>query len=374
MTNNKKILIYALMALILPTLTSELLAALFSFEFSSPILGILLIAGIIVAVIVGVELCLYFAPRLKGTSVTTVAQKITESSLPYRLAGGAPFYTADERFLHELTKRDANKKRPLASYSLFFVVMVREYFSWIDFVNLSFLAKLSKRTGIEATVILEGDENAMDSSIHRARSAARFRAEEEKYKRIISSIFGGNVTIRSALYYRHSDAKKYAYEFHTLYVKRFLGYIKQLESGEITYSMLKHKLSYLESVFPVISTADKTRRRETVLILDRENSKSTWSESPLREKIEDAGVYFINAGTIPIPKDEGAAVLSLDLLAPHVKIREQLEGIDDEVKCVMRELLRAAIDADDEYGGSMDEEIAILIREIKAKYGIRGNL
>lgn len=370
MTNNKKFLIYALMALILPTLTSEMLAALFSFEFSSPFLGILCIAGAIVALIAGVELCLYFAPRWKGKTATSVAEEIAEISRPYTLSG-APFYTPDARFLRDLAKKDADKKRPLASYSLFFVVMVREYFSWIDFVNLSFLAKLSKKTGIEATVILEGDENAMDSSVHRARSAARFRAEEENYKRIISAIFGGNVTLRSSLYYRHSDAKKYAFEFHTLYVKRFLGYIRQLERKEITYPILKHKLAYLESVFPVISTADRTGKRETVLILDRENSKTTWSESPLREKIEDTGVYFINAGTIPIPADS-AASLFLDLLASHAEIKERLGAVDTGVKAVMRDLLRASIDDYEQYDSDVDVEIGILIQKIKAKYSIRG--
>ena len=370
MTKNKKILVYALMALILPTLTSELLSALFAFEFASPLFGILAIALAIAAVIAAVELFLYFAPRLKGKSAAVIAEEIAEISRPYTLSG-KPFYTPDERFLAGLAGRDATKKRPLASYSLFFVVMLKEYFSWIDFVNLAFLAKLAKRTGVAPVVILEGDEAAMDSSVHRARSAARFKAEEEKYRRIISSIFEGNVTVRDALYYRRSDAKRYAFEFHTLYVKRFLSYIRQLESGEITYPMLKHKLAYLESVFPVISTADRTGKRETVLILDRENSKKTWSESPLREKIEDAGVYFINAGTIEMSAED-AAVLGVDLLASHKDIIDRLTPIGEEVKLVMRDLLRASLDEHEQYGGDLNAEIGILIEKIKSRYGIRG--
>ncbi len=368
---NKKLLIYVLMTLIVPTLTSELLSTFFEFNFGSPIVNVLILSLAIILLILIVELIVYFFPRFTGKSKAAISTKIKEISAPYKLPSGKPFYTEDSRLLAALASKDSYKKLPLLSYTFFFVVMVREYFSWIEFVNLTLLAKLGRELDIEVVIILESNESSLDSSTHRARDAARFKAEEETYKRIITSIFGGKVTIRSDSYYRKSDSKKYALEFHTLYVKRVLGYVRELEEGKIDYSALRHRFAYLEAIFPIICAADKNKSKEVLFILDRESSKETWSSAPLKDKIEKTGIYFINAATLDADESTGKNPVSmLNLLAPHIKIKEQLSVLSDKSKQTILYLLRAATDDYEQYDENKDVEITMIIQKIKAKYNI----
>ena len=218
----------------------------------------------------------------------------------------------------------------------------------------------------------------MERGEFRARDASKYKKQAEKYEAFITNFFDGDVTIQHDTYFQQNEAKKYALDFHNLYIHRMLRYVKLLANGHISYLEFRHKLSILEAIFPVISICDKRKRGNFLFILDREDMHEILSEPPLSESLMRANYCFINATTI-VGEDGNVVRLNnpspeenIDLFSSNHTISHCIQQMPADVRSLAINLLGKCLDVaeSDFFSDDPSTELTVIVQKLKTKYSI----
>ena len=125
--------------------------------------------------------------------------------------------------------------------------------------------------------------------------------------KLIKNIIGDDVIIKTENKFYRENIKKYAEDYHNVYVSISLYYAKLIGTRdendvEYTYKNFKRKLSHIESSFPIWMMAEKNKHSRTYVI-DNKISQAIWDIEPLAEIRKSCGIYFIEVTDICDPNN-----------------------------------------------------------------------
>lgn len=372
---DKKIIVYVVGALVWQQIGNDLLAIYFSFNAGKWWLNlgirVLLFAAAFVLLDAGMRLYTLFTQK----SVDETVDAINAVGAQYQLPDGTALFQISQSGKKKLL-RQLPGKRTTKKYRVFFVIPAKSYLSWMEFVYFDFLAKLKAKLNMEVVIALQSSEDALETGSFRARDAAAHEAEMEKCERIIRQIIGSDVQIKKDSYFKNREAKEYALEFHALFVEQMLQYTRMLEKGEIQYEAFKHKISLLESIFPIIALTAKGMKGDILFILDRANMHEIWQRDPLKQKVDNAPVCFVDGVTLRDSQGNAFKLSAkdgnIDFLASSRELKKQIADTPENLKQIIIKLLYACLQAEDAYDEAADVELHMLIQKLRSKYDLEG--
>lgn len=383
----RKMFIYLGTALIVPTIFQVVFQK--SIDGAKDFYGVLLYSiGIFilcVVIILIIELVKFYVRLRKSKSCKEILKSIDTIGNGIKLPDGTSMFDVLEEtysLCDSIVGQENKMQRALHNthHIVYHSTTAKKHLNWIEYVFWSFVKKLHDQLGCEIIISLHYDEKARETGLADHKEQNRYDELYRVYSHIAKSLIGNDITVIDEKEFRtqRKHAQLFASSFHDRYVKCLLKYVKQLDDNEIDYKGFMRKVSYIESVFPVMAFSKTKWRNSRLYVLDRESALEVWRQSPFIEYKSTHGIFFITAQTI-----KNRDGLPLRIFSPEdtvniddnaQTITRKLSGMDDNTKETMFFLLKSAFNSNsarDEkisVDGLSDDMIKDLILDIKAKY------
>lgn len=338
-----------------------------------------------VALILLWELGEFIWKVIKGKPCLTMLQGIDKVANSIRLENGEAMFDILEQdycLYESVNSNETPMKRRLrdSHHIVYHSTTAKKHLNWIEFVFWSFLGRLHKELGCEVIVSLHYDEKARESGLQTLKEQERYQELFESYAKIAKDLIGKDITVLDE---EHFHTKKkyatfYAFTFHNKFVKSIIQYVTQAFNGEIDYKGFMRKISYIESVFPIMVLSKSKIKHSRLYVLDRELAHEVWQQSPFLEFKNRYGIYFITAKTITDAEGNAIRIFSPDdtvnITDNRAEISRKLKNMDEATKKTMFHLLSNSLDSISvKYGQypevETDNTIADMILDIQRTYG-----
>lgn len=390
MTNNlKKMLIYLATALVVPTVF-QVIYQNFIDSAQDIICKILYSAGmffVCVLVILSVELIRFFFKIRKRTHCKEMMKKIDSIANGVMLPNNESMFDVKEESYALCNTILAQENRlQRVSHDLHHIIYhsttAKKHLNWIEFIFWNFLRRLHNELGCEIIISLHYDEQARETGLSSHKEQKRYDELFASYSNIAKTLIGNDITVIDEKDFRGNKkhAKFFALDFHDKFVKCILQYVNQLENKELDYKGFMRKISYIESVFPIMAFSNTIWKKSRLYVLDRELAQEVWQQSPFAEFKSTHGIFFITAQTIRDENNKPIRIFSADdtvnINDSAFTITQKLSTTEITTKRTMYKLLLDAFSNGDtlKYKNIADEELDDNIRDlifnIKSKFNI----
>lgn len=381
----KKYIIYMFTGLILPTVFQlvygELLGErqgigsilLVSFWFF--LASLLLMGGYILAKVA--------IRAIKSRSCLEVLHKIDDIANSIKMPNGAPMFDvleADYALYESINSKESKVERALRNshHIVYHSTTAKEDLNWIEYVFWSFLGRVHKEVGCDVIVSLHYDEKARETGLQGLKEQNRYSRLFKIYSGIAKCLIGNDITVIDEEEFRvkKNNSKFFASTFHNKFVKCIVQYANQIANGNLDYKGFMRKISYIESVFPIMVFSKTRMKKSRIYVLDRELAHEIWQSSPFNEFKTSYGLYFITAQTIKYSDGTPVRIFShgdtVNITDNTADITEKLKKMDVPMKQIMFSLL---VNTSPEFQSryiyneeNVDLLLLQIITEIKSKY------
>lgn len=385
--NLKKYYIYLITALILPTVfqiaygkfvdeaKDICTVLLFSLLF-------FLVCAIIIVVIEGLR----FVLRIKKSKTCLeMLQKINAIASSISFADGTPMFEIleqDYSLYESINSKEGRLKRVLrdSHHTVYHSTTAKNHLNWIEFVFWSFLAQIHNELGCDVIISLHYDEKARETGLQSLKERERYNIMFKSYSNIAKTLIGKDITVfdEEDFHIKRKYARFYAYTFHNKFVKCVIQYVNQLISNKLDYKGFMRKISYIESVFPIMVFSKSKIKHTRLYVLDRELAHEVWQQSPFLEFKNSYGIFFITAKTLRYENGEPIRIFlpeeTVNITDDISDIETKLKQIDLPTKKTMFQLLTATSDGLSKKYSSFvpdkaNELLIEIITDIKINYG-----
>lgn len=249
--------------------------------------------------------------------------------------------------------------------------------NWIEYIFWSFLGRLHNEIGCEVIVSLHYDEKARETGLQNLKERERYNLLFSTYSNVAKKLIGDDITVIDEEDFRKKgvNAQFFAGSFHNKFVRSIVQYAKDISDNKLDFKGFMRKISYIESVFPIMVFSKSKMKKSRIYVLDREIAHEIWSQSPFAEYKNNYGLFFITAQTIKYADGTPVRIFSredtINITDDITEITSKLSRTDIKMKEVMFCLLK---NTSNEFSRFIYNEETIdllliqLISEIKSKY------
>ncbi len=268
--------------------------------------------------------------------------KLDELGAEFGLSDGSQMIDVKDSDINRMEDIESQEnviRRKLSSVNqiIYHSVTAKENLPWVEYVLWTFLRRAKERLGCKIVISLHYDEESRENGLYTERDRRRYIKIKNHYASLAKAVIGNDIKIIDEEDFHRREGKFFAQNFHNIFVKHMLTNVKQLENGEIDYRTLKRKLSYLESVFPIMCLTRKSGHFNRVYVLDRVHAHAIWEEDEkLRIYRDRHGILLITSQTIC--NDDGTPIRifkpgeTIDINADDEMIESIVLKTDESVK------------------------------------------
>ena len=260
---------------------------------------------------------------------------------------------------HDDEERYRPNKNEMKSNTIYYSFSAKEYLNWIDYIYLNFIRKLKQKLKCKVVIGLHFPDEIKECKIKDGVNTdpniynKKFKKICVYFKEIIKSIIGDDVIIKTENEFYKENVKKYAEDFHNVYVSTALYYAnlivgpKDSSEKEFTYKNFKRKLSHIESAFPIWMMSIKNKHSRTYVI-DNKFSQELWEMEPLAKIRTRNKINFIEVASLRDPYNDDMNTNRIDvhteasvpnLSDPSDVLMEKLKNTNLGIKKMMLALL-----------------------------------
>ena len=267
-----------------------------------------------------------------------------------------------------------------ANQTIYHSVTAKENLPWVEYIFWSFLRKVKDTQGCKVVIALHYDEKSREIGFNNARDWAKYKRLHKKYADIARSVLGKDITVIDEEDFRKKNSKFFATNFHNIFVKGMLMNIRKLMKIKLDYHQFHRKLSYLESVFPIMCLTKSMHRFGRLYILDRVHAHKIWEDDDTLKAYKGRhGIIFITGQTLCKEDNSPLRIFNpgdtIDINTTDDKITESLENADSQVKKDLLCLLSACLDKPFPVDFSdIDKKCATLVVEARTMLNLSNDL
>lgn len=386
--NLKRYFIYLMSALILPTIFQLIYGKLINKakDIYTILLLSLLFFSLCAVIIVAAEGTRFILRIKKRKTCLEMLQSINTIASSISFADGIQMFEIleqDYSLYESIDSKEGRFKRALRNshHTVYHSTTAKNHLNWIEFVFWSFLSRIHSELGCDIIVSLHYDERARETGLQSLKERERYNKMFKSYSNIAKTLIGKDITVldEEDFHIKRKYARLYASTFHNRFVKCIIQYVNQVISGDLDYKGFMRKISYIESVFPIMVFSKAKMKFSRLYVLDRELAHEVWQQSPFFEFKNSYGIFFITAKTIRYANGEPIRIFlpeeTVNITDDIVEIKAKLAHVDLPTKNVMFQLLTATSNnLSSKYtplyaSDKIDELLVQIITEIKSNYG-----
>lgn len=381
----KKIVIYLVTGLIIPTVFQIVYGELLG--ETKGIFSILLVSFIFFIgcfLLLGLYVLVKMLFRLfKSRDSLEMLHKIDSIANSIKMPDGTSMFDVleQEYALYEsINSKEGNLVRSLRNshHIVYHSTTAKEDLNWIEFVFWKFLSRIHKETGCDILISLHYDEKARETGLQGLKERERYNRLFRIYSGIAKTLIGNDIKVIDEEDFRlkRNHAQFFASSFHNKFVKCITQYTKAVSTGELDYKGFMRKISYIESVFPIMVFSKSRMKKSRIYVLDRELAHEIWQTTPFNEYKTGYGLFFITAQTIRYSDGSPVRIFSHDdtinITDDIPDITMKLKRLDIRMKELMFSLLTSS-SAELQNKYFYDEEhidliLIQIISDIKSEY------
>lgn len=242
----------------------------------------------------------------------------------------------------ELSQSKLKKAMAKSNQIIYHSVTAKENLPWVEYVFWSFLRKAKEKYGCKIIVSLHYSESAREQGVLNSRDRSQYRKLHKKYGDIAKHVIGNDIKIVDEEDFHKKNGRFFAMNFHNVFVKQMLKYVRDFKDlgGPVTekdYKQFNRRLSYIESVFPILCMSAKAKMLGRIYILDRELAHEIWEEDTwLSEYKRNRGILLLTAQTIRNSAGEAIRIFNpgdtVDINTTDENIKKAVSEADETVK------------------------------------------
>lgn len=298
------------------------------------------------------------------------------------------------KIMHESSNIYGNKneKKEAKTNIIYYGFSAKKYLNWIDYVYLNFLRKVKDKLKCKVVISLHYPDYIKECKINDEQKGIDKDPNEyvSEYKKVVNyfshyvkKIIGDDVIIKTEDQFYKENVKKYAEDFHNVYVAMSLYYANKIGSeynGKVfTYKDYKRKLSHIESAFPTWMMGIKSKH-DRVYVLDNKLSQQIWDIEPLKTIRKEHDIYFIEVADLNnnqgLRLDVHKKGNCINLTDTESEIKRKIQVIDNAFeKQMMISLLDEGLLNSSSYRETsevgIDQTLEQVLHEIIVKYAIK---
>ena len=321
---------------------------------------------------------------MKSRSSIEMLHKIDAIANEIRLPDGSPMFDILEKdfaLYESLESKEGKfeKAKKNMHHTVYHSTTAKADLNWIEFVFWSFLGRVHKEIGCDVIVSLHYDEKARETGLQSLKERNRYSELFRRYSDIAKTVIGDDITVidEEDFHKQKKHARFFASSFHNMFVKSIVQYAQQIIENKLDYKGFMRKISYIESVFPIMVFAQSKIKNSRIYVLDRELAHEVWSNSPFIEYKTNFGIFFITAQTIRYSDGSPVRIFAqgdtVNITDEIPEITEKLSKMDTPIKELMLKLLSQT---SKEYSGryvynneqNLDFLLLQIISDIKSNY------
>lgn len=348
----KKAIIYLATVLFGPTLFSwlyEEFVGMSDDPFQKWLLVLVFFLGCVVLIVL-FEVGEFLWNAIRGKSCLYMLQRIDQIANSIKLENGSPMFDILEQdycLYESVDSKESWIKRRLRNshHIVYHSTTAKSHLNWIEYVFWRFLGRVHKELGCEIIVSLHYDEKARESGLQSLKERDRYDELFDAYDKIARKLIGKDITVLDEEDYhtKKKYAQFYAFTYHNKFVKSIIQYVRQALNGELDYKGFMRKISYIESVFPIMVLSKTRMKFARLYVLDRELAHEVWQQSPFLEFKTSYGIFFITAQTIKDAEGKAIRIFSpedtVNITDSRSEIARKLKITDEATKRTMFHLL-----------------------------------
>ena len=343
--------------IIIGSLFETLQATIFDSTVLPPIVAFIIIAVGITVVFFFIDLITYLVKLIKRKDVKHTLVGMDELGHEFVLSDGSPMFDVNAsdiaRFEQIFTSQSKFERLVTkANQFVYHSVTAKENLPWVEYVFWSYLRKIKEKYHCKVIVSLHYSEDIRESGLINARDKIRYKELHNKYAAIAKRVIGDDIKVIDEEDFHKKYGKFFAMNYHNIFTKQILKYIHDFIDngrplGDADYKQFNRRLSYIESVFPILCMMTK-KKRGTMYILDRELAHKVWSEDEwLNEYIHNHGILMLTGQTLRNDKGEALRIFkpgdTIDINGSDDRIREEIKAADVTIKKNLLSLLSVCL-------------------------------
>lgn len=190
---------------------------------------------------------------------------------------------------------------------IYYGFSAKKYLNWIDYVYLNFLRKLKEKLDCKIVIALHFPDDIKECKVKEGADKdpndyiSEYNKTFDYFSNFVRKIIGNDVVIYKENQLYKLNVKKYAEDFHNVYVSTVLYYGNKIGSDingeQFTYKEFKRKLSHIESAFPTWMMSLKSKH-DRIYVLDNKLSQQLWEIEPLKSIRREHNIYFIEVTSL----------------------------------------------------------------------------
>lgn len=380
-----KIFAYLITGLILPTIFSLVYGSLLSeTEGKLPVLivSVFFFLGCFLLILI-YNVAMTVVRAVKSRNSLEILRKIDDIANGIKLPDGSPMFDILEKdyaLYESINSKEGKIEKALkdSHHTVYHSTTAKADLNWIEFVFWSFLGRVHKEVGCDVIVSLHYDEQARETGLQSLKEQNRYNQLFKTYADIAKTLIGNDIVVIDEEDFRKKKrhARFFASSFHNKFVKSTVQYARQIADGKLDYKGFMRKISYIESVFPIMVFAQSKMKKSRLYVLDRELAHEVWSNSPFIEYKTNYGIYFITAQTIRYSDGSPVRIFAqgdtVNITDAIPEISEKLKKMDLPMKELMFKLLsQTSTEYMTRYiydEANVDFLLLQIISDIKSKY------
>ncbi len=373
MKMNKRIYLYIITALVLPSIFQEALIRLGAVDEERKWLIYLILTASIIAVVLLAEFVMWIVYLCKTPSVETMLERIDRIGEKYVLFGETKMFNVPnsefDMFYAKNVKNTESIFRNARPHTVYHSLSAKKHLSWVEFIFWDFLRDLKEELGFNVMIAFHEDEKGRESGEN--TGSERYKEMCREFAQIARNLIGKDIKIINEEEYLKRHPRLYC-DFHKVYVEKLLESAKLVAEGKSDYKGFCRGLSFAESVFPLIAAAKKHDR---IYAIDRETAFNIWNSPPLDTIKKEESIYFILAETLKDPDNNPLQIFTADgtlnITDDPETVRKKLLGMPE----ITRQIMYNIISTNTPYTPSVEgfddvDTVYECIMFIKNKYAI----
>lgn len=287
---------------------------------------------------------------VKGKSCIEMLQGIDSIANSIKMENGSTMFDILEQdycLYESIDSKESIIKRRLRNshHIVYHSTTAKSHLNWIEYIFWRFLGRIHNELGCEIVVSLHYDEKARETGLQSLKERERYDQLFMAYAKIARKLIGKDITVldEEDFHTKKKYSRFYAYTFHNKFVKSIIQYVRQILNGELDYKGFMRKISYIESVFPIMVLSKSRMKYSRLYVLDRELAHEVWQQSPFLEFKNSYGIYFITAQTITDAEGKPIRIFSpkdtVNITDNRLEIVRKLQAMDEVTKRTMFYLL-----------------------------------
>lgn len=293
---------------------------------------------------------------------------------------------------HDSGNRYSNEKQKKEAKTniVYYGFSAKKYLNWIDFVYLNFLRKVKEKLGCKIVVSLHYPDYIKECKINDEKNGldkdpneyvTEYRKVVKYFSSYVKKIVGEDVIIKTEDQFYKENVKKYAEDFHNVYVAMSLYYAnkigQEMNGKAFTYKDYKRKLSHIESAFPTWMMGIRSKR-DRIYVLDNKISQQIWNIEPLKTIRKENDIYFIEVTDLNNANGDRLDVHKkgncINLSDTQIEIERKIKVIDSTFE---KQMMVSLLDKDlentyrDLSDANIDFTLGQVLHDIIKKYNIR---